>query len=1297
MILPWLPLLAVAPTLLPLPSDELPLELPPGLEAVLWAESPDLYNPTAMDVDARGRLWVTEAVNYRKWGGRNEGRDHPDGDRVVVLTDTDGDGRADTSKVFAQGPELVSPLGILVLGGGRVLVSCSPSAILYTDTDGDDVADESEVFLTGFGGPNHDHGLHSFTPGPDGRLYVAAGNAGPHIVTDQSGWTLRSGSIYVGGGEVTADNKPGLVSDDGREWTGGLVLSVKSDGTDLRVHAHNFRNNYEVTVDAFGNLFLSDNDDDGNRGCRTLWAMDGGNYGYFSEDGSRYWRADQRPGQPIPRAHWHADDPGVSPPGTINGAGGPTGVAMYEGAMLSDWIDGAVLNADAGAGVVYAHRPKAQGAGFELAPGWLIRGAPGDDSESARWFRPSDVCVGVDGSVFVADWYDPGVGGHLARDRKAYGRILRIVPEDAALRVADRPNAPAEETEVDRQARLEQDLLHSPAPGVRAIALRELDFTTPDVQQRVVRAALESRDLRVQARFYFYLARLVASAGGDVSDLDSSFEHPESGLRLAALRAVEREGMIEFDLLRRLISDPSVEVRREVLLMLNPFGEEDGYIEAMVELAKLYDGEDRVYLEAYGVAARGYEEELFTELSAELGDTPSRWDARFEGLAWRLHPASAVPAFVARASDPSLAEPLRLRAVDALAFMGEREAAEAMANLALTQSGEVGALANFWVRHRDTNDWREYGIGDQLTSGELGEAELVWDSGVMRSGVTQVDVDLTGAERMWLVVTDGGDGNSCDWAAWLEPRFVTESGAQPIDGPSWVEASADWGSVNVGKNPSGGAIRVGGEEPEWGIGTHAASRIELVVPAGATRFACAVGPDDGGTSQNGGQTTTMAFQVWLQRAKDRSAIIADQALLSDASAPTDAREDAVARLAADPEGGLILIRAAKEGALDDALTAMAAETIFANPDLSVRALASEVFQRPGQEALPALSVLLQLVGDPINGRRVYRSETALCSTCHTYDGLGVNIGPDLTAIRTKYSREQLFDAILNPSAGIAFGYDSWLFQVEGEGYLSGFVLADGADVVLKDTQGKRHVIASEDVVLRERQTLSVMPEGVALGMSPQELADLVAFLAEDMDAAPVFGDEIALFDGTSLDAFDYHLNDSQATMADVWSIEDGVLICKGRPIGYLVTKDVFRDFELELEWRFDPEKGAGNSGVLLRRVGPQKVWPKSIEAQLQSGHAGDIWNIDAVPMLVDPDLTAGRRTMKRAPSSEKPLGEWNRYRIRLDRGDLELYVNDVLQNTGRWCEEVAGQLCLQSEGAEIHFRNVRLRPIVGHE
>ena len=139
---------AAPPTLVPLDI----FTVPEGLEVTVWAQSPMLKNPTNIDIDAQGRIWVTEGVNYR----RHKDRD-PKGDRVVILEDTDQDGRADRSSVFIQEPTLVAPLGMSVMDN-RIVVSNAPDLIVYTDVDRnlkfDAAIDKREVLLTGFDGRN---------------------------------------------------------------------------------------------------------------------------------------------------------------------------------------------------------------------------------------------------------------------------------------------------------------------------------------------------------------------------------------------------------------------------------------------------------------------------------------------------------------------------------------------------------------------------------------------------------------------------------------------------------------------------------------------------------------------------------------------------------------------------------------------------------------------------------------------------------------------------------------------------------------------------------------------------------------------------------------------------------------------------------------------------------------------------------------------------------------------------------------------------------------------------------------
>ena len=186
-----------------------------------------------------------------------------------------------------------------------------------------------------------------------------------------------------------------------------------------------------------------------------------------------------------------------------------------------------------------------------------------------------------------------------------------------------------------------------------------------------------------------------------------------------------------------------------------------------------------------------------------------------------------------------------------------------------------------------------------------------------------------------------------------------------------------------------------------------------------------------------------------------------------------------------------------------------------------------------------------------------------------------------------------------------------------------------------------------------------------------------------------------LFDGRTLGGWKQFPPVEGQDASRTWFVKDTILCCSGTPAGYIATEGAYQDFELEVEWRFDPAKGPGNSGVLLRVQKPDQVWPKSMEAQLNSGDAGDIWNIGDFPAKADQARTEGRRTRKMGACSEVPLGGWNLYRIVMDAGRLELYVNGQLQNVADGVERVPGRIALQSEGAWIEFRMVRIRPTRG--
>ena len=712
-------------------ADIVPLEYfsaRDDLEVTVWAQSPMLKNPTNIDIDKDGRIWVAEGVNYRSHYNRR-----PEGDRIVILEDTDGDGKADKSTVFVQEPFLRAPLGIAVLDN-KIIVSMTPDLIVYTDVNRDrkfdPAVDKREVILSGFNGRAHDHSLHSVTAGPDGQWYWSAGNAGSRF-TDKSGRTFRMGSAYdpfYGGkgkeSDFSTQDFTGQKSDDGHVYIGGFTARMNPDGSRVQIIGHNFRNSYEQTVTSFGDVFQNDNDDP--PACRTSFLMEFGNAGFCSLDGQRSWGADRRPGQSVPVAEWRQEDPGSMPAGDVYGGGAPTGIAFYENGALGKNYEGMLLSCDAARNVVFGYFPKPDGAGYKLDQfdfltsnkekefaGTDFKGGGNSISSDVKtMFRPSDVAVGPDGAIYVSDWFDARVGGHSDLDDSTSGAIYRIAPKGFKPRIPK-----FDLTNIVGQI----EALKSPSVNVRSLGFNALKAQGANAVAPVSRLLSETNPY-FRARAIWLLSQL-GPAG--IARVEPLLKDRNTQIRVAAFRALRRQNHQLMKMAGALTSDPSPAVRREVALAMRdvPVGQSKNIL---VALARAYDGQDRSYLEAWGTGCTDKESAVYDALIPAFNSADgARWTPQFAGLAWRLHPPQSVAGLKARALSKDLPEKFRKAALVALGFIPTRDAANAVVDIAASTDGAVKADALWWLLNQKDIRWNGFGLAEMLKQKGIYDPDMI--------------------------------------------------------------------------------------------------------------------------------------------------------------------------------------------------------------------------------------------------------------------------------------------------------------------------------------------------------------------------------------------------------------------------------------------------------------------------------------------------------------------------------------------------------------------------------------------
>ena len=602
------------------------LQVPDDFEIGLFASEPLITNPAAIDIDTHGRVWVAEIQWYRSKAKQ------PPADKIKVLEDTDGDGKADKVTVFAEG--VFAPMSICV-AGSKVYVATSPDLWVYEDKNGDLKADGPPTkLLTGFGGFNHDHSAHSLVLGPDHKWWMAHGDGGLKVTG-------------VDGGKIES------------RW--GAMIRGELDGTKLEAVATNFRNPYEIAVSSYGEAYCSDNDNDGNFSVRICWILEGGDYGWFGNPGPKVLKD-------IPFSegwHFRAHTPGFVPGTLVTGFGSPTGMCFYEGDAFGPKYKDAPLHTDCGPAEVRVYRHTKAGAGMTATSETFLK------SSGDKFFRPDDICTAPDGSLYVADWYDGGVGGH-AYNNPDQGRIFRLTPKGKKLTRREKPG-PYESLDDATVA------LHSPNLATQFLARERLIAGGSESIEKVIHQ-FENSDDDAKARALWLLDR-IGGAGREY--VAKQLSNSDGKWRALAVRILRRHGEPHAPAILALANDTDGEVVREVLLAIRKL-DSSAADEALLSVIKRFDGKDRYLLEAIHVAAAPRKDKILAAIKSAQGSAGQL------SVLQVLDPAAASVAMLSALSAVT-SEDQRLQLLNQLSLTPSAEACRAIVTLAADKNATEAA------------------------------------------------------------------------------------------------------------------------------------------------------------------------------------------------------------------------------------------------------------------------------------------------------------------------------------------------------------------------------------------------------------------------------------------------------------------------------------------------------------------------------------------------------------------------------------------------------------------------------
>lgn len=475
------------------------MTVPEGFSVELVAAEPDIVNPVAMTFDERGRIWITESLEYPRLEAG------PGRDRIKVLEDTDGDGRADKFTIFAEGLNI--PSGIAV-GYGGVWIANAPDILFLVDTDGDGRADQREIVVTGFGRDDTHELPNSLTWGPDGWLYGLNGVFNrSHVVqgTRQFDFTCA-------------------------------LFRIHPRTREFQIFCEGTSNPWGIAWDSEGSAFVS--------ACVIdhLWHLT--ESAYYIRQGGPYPPFTAPAGSIVKHKHQKAAYCGIH---YFDSDAYP---AEYRERLYMGNIHGAAINVDV---------LTARGSSYESAEG------PDFLSAHDAWFMPVVQKTGPDGSLYILDWYDRY---HCYQDaRRDSDGIDRLKGRLYRVRYQNTPRVDkfdlAHESDDQLIARL-----HSPNVLFRDLAQRILsERANPATLKKLSQVVLDDSQSRKGRLHALWALVSIAPLAPDVHQ--SLLTHVDPTFRAWAVRAGGNQRQVDSairDKVRDLATDPAGPVRLQVAI-----------------------------------------------------------------------------------------------------------------------------------------------------------------------------------------------------------------------------------------------------------------------------------------------------------------------------------------------------------------------------------------------------------------------------------------------------------------------------------------------------------------------------------------------------------------------------------------------------------------------------------------------------------------------------------------------------------------------------------------------------------